>query len=160
MAQKTFADSPTKFCPACKETKPRVEFNKSSFTLHGLSVYCKPCSVTRHETWRKNNLKKAAADSKKWREANPRSSKDHSLRARYGVPLGWYEETLQAQEGKCACCRSNKPGGRGDFHVDHCHNTNDVRGLLCHSCNIGIGNFDHDINRLKLAIEYLTRTSS
>jgi hypothetical protein len=160
MAQKTFTDSPTKFCPSCKQEKAREEFNKSSFTKHGLSVYCKPCTVARHETWRKNNLPKAAAESRKWREAHPRESKDHIIRRRYGLPLGSYEKMLAEQEGKCACCGSSDPGGRDDFHVDHCHDTNAIRGLLCHGCNVGIGYFKHDVTRLQSAITYLTQNSN
>jgi hypothetical protein len=39
--------------------------------------------------------------------------------------------------------------------IDHCHETNLVRGLLCHDCNKGLGNFKDNIIFLQIAIEYL-----
>ena len=60
-----------------------------------------------------------------------------------------YEGLLAAQGVKCAICGTADPGGRGRFHVDHCHgcgsddagkpigNPDSVRGLLCHNCNNG-----------------------
>lgn len=156
MAQKTFTDSVEKFCPGCEQTKPRDEFYPSRNTLHGLSVYCKDCCYKRHDEWRLKNKKKVAEQARRWRAAHPRAAKDHTIRARYGLPLGSYEKMLSEQGGKCACCGSDNPGGRGDFHVDHCHDTNVVRGLLCHGCNVGIGNFDHNVERLQAAIRYLS----
>src|SRR6266516_5069227 len=96
--------------------------------------------------------------SKKFRTDNPRLAKDHSLKSRYGVPLGWYEETLAEQNGQCACCGTTDPGGKGDFHVDHCHDEGHVRGLLCHGCNLGIGYLKHSETVLEAAIRYLSRT--
>lgn len=151
--------APTKTCPGCDIAKPWSEFHKSKATVSGYGVYCKPCEGTRHDKWRRNNLPKMRAFSKKWRAENPRLAKDHILKGRYGVPIGWYDETLTAQNGKCASCGTESPGGRGDFHVDHCHDLGHVRGLLCHNCNVGIGSLQHSIPMLEAAIQYLIRTS-
>jgi Recombination endonuclease VII len=47
-----------------------------------------------------------------------------------------------------------------DKHVDHCHKTNKVRGILCNGCNIGLGSFKDDINLLKNAIKYLETSNA
>ena len=64
---------------------------------------------------------------------------------------------LAAQGGRCAICGTDKPGGKGSFHVDHCHVGGEIRGLLCHSCNIGLGQFKDDRERIQAAIAYLER---
>jgi hypothetical protein len=62
---------------------------------------------------------------------------------------------LEAQGGRCAICRSDKPGGRGRFAVDHCHSSGRVRGLLCVACNAGLGQFRDDPDLLRAAVAYL-----
>jgi hypothetical protein len=68
----------------------------------------------------------------------------------------------ESQEGKCAICKSTKFGRAGIsyFSVDHCHKTGKVRGLLCSYCNTALGQMDDSIDRLKSAIEYLTKNQS
>jgi hypothetical protein len=74
------------------------------------------------------------------------------------VPLGTYDRLFAEQNGKCANCRTDKPGGNGKrFHLDHDHETGRIRGLLCTNCNTGIGQFKDDADLLKAAIEYLAK---
>jgi hypothetical protein len=60
---------------------------------------------------------------------------------------------LEAQDHLCALCRGQF--GEKGFHVDHCHESLKVRGLLCVNCNVGLGCFQDDPERLRAAIEYL-----
>jgi hypothetical protein len=81
---------------------------------------------------------------------------DKYLRDAYGMTLEERNEILKAQDGRCAICLTDSPNGRHrDFHVDHVRGTKIVRGLLCHSCNMGIGYFKDSIWRLERAITYL-----
>ena len=149
----------TKRCCRCKETKTLDLFHKSSREYLGVGRHCKTCSYELHKNWIEKNPKKAAALQKKWRDTNPRRSKDHGLKQKYGLPMGAFEKMLKEQGGRCKLCGTDKPGGKGDFHVDHCHTEGHVRGLLCHNCNVGIGNFHHDISKLELAIAYIKTTA-
>lgn len=63
---------------------------------------------------------------------------------------------LAAQGGACAICQTPPEDPRGyRMHVDHCHSTGQVRGILCGPCNRGIGNLDDDPERCIAAAEYL-----
>lgn len=74
----------------------------------------------------------------------------------YGLTLLQVEEMKKSQDDKCAIC-GEKFGKSKNTHIDHCHKTKIVRGILCQSCNLGIGFFKDDIKRLNLAINYLKK---
>jgi hypothetical protein len=63
---------------------------------------------------------------------------------------------LVQQGGACAICLPPAETAQHKvLRVDHNHSTGDVRGLLCHHCNVAIGHFGDDIVLLQRAIEYL-----
>lgn len=76
---------------------------------------------------------------------------------RYKITLEEYDRLLHDQNGQCAICGSEDPKREGDKRllVDHDHSTGEVRGLLCHDCNMGIGRFNDDPELLMAAIRYL-----
>lgn len=81
--------------------------------------------------------------------------------AKYGLGAEDYAALERSQDGRCAICRTNEPGSRsGVWHVDHCHETGAVRGLLCTGCNTGLGIFRDDRDRLAAAIKYLEAAAS
>jgi len=76
-----------------------------------------------------------------------------TLKEKHGMPDNSY---------KCPICLGTKEevdkrGGRyaGSWVLDHCHNTDQFRGWLCHLCNRALGCFKDDVNMLQRAIEYL-----
>ena len=80
--------------------------------------------------------------------------------AKYGITPDDYDAMLENQGGRCAICGQPETalGYHGEIKslaVDHCHDTGDVRGLLCQSCNMGIGLFDHNDELMQAAIKYL-----
>jgi hypothetical protein len=80
--------------------------------------------------------------------------KDRRLKE-YGITFSDYQKLFESQGGKCAICGKhiNKR-----LCVDHDHLTNAVRGLLCTSCNLGLGYFYDDPEIVKSALEYLMKT--
>ena len=62
---------------------------------------------------------------------------------------------LVAQDYKCAICGTDANELTRELGVDHNHETDEVRGLLCNHCNIGLGNFRDDVELMNKAIEYL-----
>lgn len=75
----------------------------------------------------------------------------------YGVTPEQFAALLASQGGRCAICRTDQPGGKGGWHLDHDHKDDRVRGLLCASCNLLLGHAKDDLDLLRAAVEYLAR---
>ncbi len=73
---------------------------------------------------------------KEWRqsESGKRMLKAAGLRQR-GWTLELWETMMSLQGGKCAICNTPFPENFRLIHADHCHDTNEPRGLLCQHCN-------------------------
>lgn len=71
----------------------------------------------------------------------------------YGVTKDQYEAMAKAQRHRCAVCNVQPTDW---LVVDHCHDGGQVRGLLCSSCNKGLGHLKDDPGIMQAAIEYLT----
>lgn len=86
-------------------------------------------------------------------------NRNYLFNKKYGISLKKYNTMLKEQNGKCKICDTSSAGGRyGRFHVDHCHISGNIRGLLCHNCNRAIGMLNDDIVILSRAILYLTES--
>lgn len=99
-----------------------------------------------------------------WRDDNPSKfynrKRKHELMKQYGITPMEYDDMLERQEYLCAICSTDTPGHKGMFMVDHCHGTGVVRGLLCNTCNSGLGMFKDNVELLAKAIEYLNKDRS
>ncbi|MCC6789516.1 MAG: hypothetical protein IT547_16920 [Hyphomonadaceae bacterium] len=69
---------------------------------------------------------------------------------RYALPKGAVKQAVTESQGQCEIC-----GDVGKLNVDHSHDTGDVRGLVCTSCNIGLSFFRDNAAALRRAAEYL-----
>lgn len=101
------------------------------------------------------------AQEKRYRRDNPDSKRGIQYKRRYGITVEQFDAMVKAQGGRCAICAETfKPKRRKlAIHVDHCHDSLKVRGLLCARCNVGIGLLNDSIERLKIAIDYLSRAT-
>lgn len=98
--------------------------------------------------------------AKKWRANNPDKAKNSDLKKRFGITLEDYERMFAEQGGVCKICGQKesshqRDGSPSSLVVDHCHETQKIRGLLCHHCNRGIGLLKDDPEILMSAIKYL-----
>jgi len=83
------------------------------------------------------------------------TQRPYLYKKKYGITVADYDRMFLEQGGKCKICGVDKPGKNTRtkyFHVDHCHKTGRVRGLLCISCNVLLGQFE---NRLDAVLNYL-----
>ena len=100
--------------------------------------------------YKKNNTKKIREDEKM-------ASKRRKLKE-YGVINKSFKEILIEQNNSCKICKTNQDDLSQFLHIDHDHNTNKFRGLLCVNCNTLLANAKDDIEILLKAIEYLKNT--
>lgn len=105
-------------------------FSRSSHAKAGVQSWCRECRRKKNYTW--------------------------SLKANYGISIGDYEALVASQGGECAIC-----GGaftqRKRTHVDHCHETGRVRGVLCENCNRAIGLLQDRPDIARAAADYLEK---
>ena len=93
------------------------------------------------------------ACKKRW-HARPALDRWASRNYKYGVTKQYLIELYESQNGMCAICGERPETERG-LHVDHCHDTGRVRGLLCHGCNTGIGALRESPEIFTKALSYL-----
>jgi hypothetical protein len=74
-----------------------------------------------------------------------------AIKRNYGLSWGDYTRLLQSQNSLCAICMTPH---HKRLHVDHCHETGRVRGLLCGPCNTALGKYE--VRRAEIDA-YLTR---
>jgi hypothetical protein len=98
---------------------------------------------------------------REYRKSNVRNVKRSSLKRSFGITIEDFETLYEIQNGKCKICgEPEKAMIRGitlSLAVDHCHDTGRIRGLLCHRCNKGLGEFGDSAERLRKAADYLER---
>jgi len=81
--------------------------------------------------------------------------KKADLKRKFKITIEQYISMFEKQNGCCIICGTHQSKLKKALAVDHNHDTNKIRGLLCDTCNKGLGMFHDDINHLLNAIEYL-----
>jgi len=131
-----------KTCTKCGVQKPLSEYSKRyDYADIRYRPYCKSCT----KEYSKNQHIK-----------NKNKRKNQKLVKAYGITLAQKMEMIENQNNKCAICNIDLNSIKS-AHVDHCHTTNKVRGILCTKCNPGIGYFQDNLKLLKSAIKYLKK---
>ena len=129
--------------------KPYVEFTKTRGE-------CKECrkainaeyrSKNRLEMNRKNNIKV----KEKYHSMTMEERRAFNRKRTYGISEEDYTILLEKCQGVCPICSSTGP-----LVIDHNHSTGKVRGLLCNTCNTGIGKLGDTAESLQRALDYLT----
>ena len=139
-----------KVCSHCRQAKSEDEYYickkklKSGTIKETLRYVCKACD------------RKAKRERDK---RNPEVRANKHLINKYGITLEDKRKMIQLQGCKCAIC----PVKLSDIdlsksHVDHCHETGEIRGVLCTNCNRGIGHLQHNTSIMLKAIQYLERS--
>jgi hypothetical protein len=125
--------------------KNYYENNKRKYNEYDREYYLK----------NKERLKKQRNEQAKEYYLNHKEQrKEYVLQKLYNITLEQYNNMLKSQDNKCAVCK-NDFEQNDKICIDHNHNTNQVRGLLCHNCNIILGMANDNKEILQNAINYL-----
>jgi hypothetical protein len=118
--------------------------------------------LAENKVWREEHREELIEDwHEKWatddefRQRQQAKSRAKQLK-KYGLTVADYERMENAQKGVCLICGSKTRRGRY-LCVDHCHLRLVVRGLLCGSCNTGLGSFEDNAERMRAGADYLDR---
>lgn len=127
-------------CSKCGNAVPKSRLSRFRSSL------CKRCSYQSARAWKAQNPK-----------AWDRSARKSHLKTKYGITPAQFDEMLRNQNGRCAICMDEVAGDSRGFrpHIDHCHSTGRVRGILCSRCNKGIGSLRDDAEIVQRALSYL-----
>jgi len=136
-----------KICTRCKKEQPFSEFHNKK-TRNGNPGKCSQC-------------RSCAGEVKRLRY-DPAKQREKMLKQTFGITSETYNRMFKLQGESCAICGTTEFNySRGKRpHIDHCHQTGKVRGLLCGHCNIGIGQFFDNVSFLEKAIQYLTHSGT
>lgn len=164
-------EAQTKVCRRCKTEKATSAFHKAKKAADGLQGFCKTCAKTAYDQWREDNrdkvnerMRNVRAEWTEERRAHSRVwqrdyNREKNRFRKYGLTKEDYLRMVDEQNGMCAICQKPYDWETSALHIDHCHVTGRVRGLLCHSCNKGLGHFYDDVANLARAVDYLKKAA-
>ena len=113
--------------------------------------------------WRKKNREKVNKIARNWRKNNPEkraeTSKWSEIKRCYGITRAEWMAVFESQGHCCAACGRSEPTSKHRWHVDHDHETNSFRGILCHNCNASIGHAKDNPSSLRSLAAYLDRST-
>jgi hypothetical protein len=142
-----------KICTSCKKELRIVDcFHKNKTSKDGHAWQCKKCSRkagVRHENG--GTVKSATYKYK------------IHIKRTYGITLEERNKILDSQNGCCAICKKplsylvSEKLKQKKLYIDHNHETGKIRGLLCSTCNTGLGMFKDNVEYLRNAITYLLK---
>jgi len=142
-----------KFCTKCKTTQPIENFYKPK-NRNRISK-CTDCSNKYKLEWsNRNRERKKLNERKSYYLKTEDQRRGARYFKRYRLTLDEYNEILRKQKGVCAICYGLCTKQK-HLSVDHCHETNEVRGLLCNACNNLLGRAKDDPDILRNAADYL-----
>ena len=154
--------------------------NKEKYAVYGRNYYQEnkdrrneKVKVYRHKNrerlaeykrqYRSERRAELCAKSKAYRLANlekiKASVRSAYIKRTYGITAQEYDARIAAQNGKCEVCK-NKPNGNGaksKLHLDHCHTTQKIRGMICGNCNAALGMAKDDLVILRALVAYMER---
>lgn len=146
-----------KKCSICGEYKDLNCYAFNNQLLGKVKAECKECTSKRQKEHRLNNIEAVklkdkvkyqeskearVAYARKYRAMYKDRTRTTNLKSKYGITNEDYLRMKDSQLGCCAICGTHESDLKRILCIDHCHNTNFVRGLLCDTCNKFLGFYE------------------
>ena len=173
--RKTSDDAPidlsNKICSTCAIKKPLDAFSKQKGGKLGHNSQCKECLRAKHKKWASENRAQINAYMIEWRRGDrrpvgarkPRIRKKDTkqqkrkwrMKSQFGLSMADLQAIYEKQNYECAICHIPESALSKALHLDHNHQTNAIRGLLCATCNLSLGQVSDNLQFFQNAIPYL-----
>lgn len=142
----------TKYCTRCHRRRSVEEFYPGSAASRARYMQpCKDCVRTQRRETRRT-------------ERGAAYLRNYRLNYAFGISADDYLQMAEDQDYRCAVCRQPETAMRAGkvkrLAVDHDHDTDKVRGLLCTRCNTAIGLLRDDPALVFGVARYLTEHSA
>lgn len=164
-----------KDCGWCGITKPLDDFYRMATGKQGVRPECKACTREYRRNWYRRNREREIARVHAWQQANAdrvnarsaeyrkkpgraRAMRDLYYRRTFGLSADDVDDLIARQQDRCAIC-GRRPQRLASLHLDHDHTNGKIRGVLCSTCNQGLGQFKEDPALLDAAAAYLRQYS-
>jgi len=141
--------------------KTYYEKNKETIKAKAKIFNSRPEIKLRQKAYKEKYRAKKINQNNNWylenKEHVAHTTRIYNLKRKYNLTLEDWDNLLNSQNNQCKICAihfSSENHNTKPF-VDHCHNTNKVRGMLCHLCNAGLGYFKDNLDVLQKATTYL-----
>jgi Autographiviridae endonuclease VII len=122
------------------------------------TAICTECNREKTRESYHKNPERFKESARRWARSNPdkryRNFLSSRLRNTYGITVEQYDNMIRVQKGLCAICTDTCATGQR-LSVDHNHQTNEIRGLLCRRCNTLVANLENNTKLLIKAHVYL-----
>lgn len=117
---------------------------------------CEQCYIRAYRRQEHIRAQSARAHKRKTEKLSTEEKRRVHLKSRYKMTLEQFGQMVLGQEGQCAICERVP----NRLFVDHNHTTKEVRGLLCHHCNVGISLLRENPRIFQKALDYLSKYAS
>jgi hypothetical protein len=128
------------------------------------NYYSQPEAKAKAAAHRAANRKENAARQRDYYNNNKdkclATARNSERKRLYGITTEEMVALFEGQGSCCAVCQTQKVRSQKGWHIDHCHSSNKVRGILCHHCNVALGMAQDKVTTLRSAIRYLNKHSN
>ena len=147
----------SKICPKCGIDKDKLDFGKRPDGIL-LRSHCLTCEQKGLKERRSADMERTRRWGRKHdkKRHTPERTRNTMLKTRYGLTHEEYLSMLNSQNNRCAICEADETRrGNKNFCIDHCHESNKIRAILCSNCNSALGLFKDSPELMEKAAEYI-----